>query len=260
MKRTKNGGDKSSLIYLTKQYGEEIAKQIYEKRRELRSLKMKGRNSPMKGRKHKTSSIEKIKNSVSGSEYHKSITGKKMSDEKLKKHKESMSGVFSLEWFIKKYGEEKGLELYRKRCVSISKTTFFKIYNKEQNKRNYSKKSQELFWKIYKELNLKNFNVYFAELNNEYSCGTNSNFDFVFLDKKKIIEFNGDFWHANPKIYDGECLMEVQKIKAKDVWEKDKSKNSKVEDKGFEILTVWESDYIRNKKNVINNCIEFLIK
>ena len=66
----------------------------------------------------------------------------------------------------------------------------------------HSKKSQELFWKLYKRLNLKDKNVYFSELNHEYGCETNKNFDFVWKDKKKVIEYNGNIWHANPHLFE----------------------------------------------------------
>ena len=72
--------------------------------------------------------------------------------------------------------------------------------------RTYSKISQELFWSIYDQLpqNLKE-KCYFAELNKEF--GTKINFkgyfyDFVISNIKFCIEFNGDYWHRNPKLFD----------------------------------------------------------
>jgi G:T-mismatch repair DNA endonuclease (very short patch repair protein) len=43
-----------------------------------------------------------------------------------------------------------------------------------------------------------------------------------------------------------------------DIWNDDKIKLNRIIKEGYEILIVWESDYRKNKKNVINDCIKFL--
>lgn len=78
--------------------------------------------------------------------------------------------------------------------------------------------------------------------------------------KKKVIEFNGDFWHGNPSFYEPEYILEVQNIKASDVWERDKIKQNKAIKKGYEILIIWENEYNKNPKQCIDKCIEFLLK
>lgn len=138
----------------------------------------------MKGKHHTPQAIEKLKKAVTNSDYHTKIKGKPLTEKQKNKIKKYMVGVFTLDWFEKKYGKTEGKKLYKKRNNNIAKKSFFKIYNK-QNRNNYSKKSQKLFWSLYKKLNLNKFKIYFQELNHEYSCGTDSNFDFVFVDKKK---------------------------------------------------------------------------
>jgi len=46
---------------------------------------------------------------------------------------------------------------------------------------------------------------------------------------------------------------------AKEVWEKDFNKLEKARKNGFEILVVWESDFDCQKKDVINECVKFLM-
>ena len=171
-----------------------------------------------------------------------------------------MKGVFSLNWFIDKHGEIEGIKKYNERCARIKETTHFKIYNK-LNRNNYSKISQELFWNIYNRGNLKDQIVYFADLNHEYGCGTETNFDFVVVNKNKIIEFNGDKFHANPKIYSENQIpikFEHNSLTAKEIWAKDDIKIEDVKNKGYEILIVWESEYLNDKENIIKKCIDFL--
>lgn len=183
-----------------------------------------------------------------------------LNNDQYEKFKKSMTGVFTLEWFIKKYGDEIGKIKYEERSINVSKTSHFKKYNKE-NKKNWSKISQELFWKIHEIIKKTYSTIYFGELNHECSCGiANNNYDFVILDNKKIIEFNGDKFHANPnKFKPSDIPLKFLKKTAKDIWESDKNKIEKVISKGFDVKIVWESDYLKNKDKILLECIKFLL-
>jgi len=173
--------------------------------------------------------------------------------------KKKMKGVFSKEWFISKFGEVEGLKKYKERSINLSKNTYWKEYNKT-NKQNWSKVSQELFWEIYKRIFVNYKNIYFGELNHELSCGLQSkNFDFVVKDNKKIIEFNGDKFHANPRLYNEKDIpLKFIGEAAEEIWKKDEIKNKKAIDKGYHIKIVWESDYLKNKEKIILECIDFI--
>lgn len=180
----------------------------------------------------------------------------RMTKEQYKNWRNSMSKVFTFDWFIDKYGNEEGERLYKERSEKISKNTYFKEYNKT-NKENYSKISQELFWSIYKNVDFEK--VYFAELNHEYGCETKRNFDFVIIDNKKVIEFNGDKWHANPLLYEeNDIPLPFTKKKAKTIWTDDAIKNNKAINNGYKIFIVWESDYLRDKEKTIKKCLDFI--
>lgn len=175
--------------------------------------------------------------------------------------KERMKGVFTLNWFVDKYGEKEGNKKYTERCENIKRTTFFNYYNKV-NKSNASKISQELFWILYNDesLQLNSYKLYFHELNHEHACGTGRNFDFVILDKNKIIEFNGDKFHANPTIYSPDDTPNpfIKTLKSSQIWADDLDKISNVERLGYEVLVIWESEYKNNKDRVIQRCKDFL--
>jgi hypothetical protein len=74
----------------------------------------------------------------------------------------------------------------------------------------------------------------------------------------KIIEYNGDFWHANPKIYDESFYNKVSKKSAKDIWNKEDHKEKVALESGYYLHRVWESDYKQDKERVIEECIKFL--
>jgi very-short-patch-repair endonuclease len=175
--------------------------------------------------------------------------------------KKSMKGVFTLDWFIGKYGENEGSDKYKERCENIKKTTHFKTYN-STNKSNISKISQRLFNILYedKSLNLKSEKVYYQELNHEHACSTGRNFDFVVLNRKKIIEFNGDKFHANPTIYkpNDNPNPYLPDLKASQIWTDDANKNQTAKDNGFDVLVIWETEFKNNELNTIEKCKQFL--
>lgn len=73
------------------------------------------------------------------------------------------------------------------------------------------------------------------------------------------IEYNGDFWHANPNIYEeNSCLsFPGKKILAKEIWDKDKKRYNLIKNKlGCEFIVVWEKDFSENKELTINIVIE----
>ena len=49
-------------------------------------------------------------------------------------------------------------------------------------------------------------------------------YDFFLADLNLILEINGDFWHANPKIYRSEDLILKRNKYAKEIWQRDLEK------------------------------------
>jgi hypothetical protein len=78
----------------------------------------------------------------------------------------------------------------------------------------------------------------------------------------KIIEFFGNYWHANPTKYNKNSIIikyGKKKIFAHEIWKED-GKRIKNLKKKYKILIIWEEDYVNNKENVFNKCIKFLKK
>lgn len=70
----------------------------------------------------------------------------------------------------------------------------------------------------------------------------NKIYDFYIPSKNMVIEVDGDYWHANPLIYEGK---ELNKIQLKNV-RNDKKKDSLAIGYGFLIERVWEHDLHNN--------------
>ena len=74
---------------------------------------------------------------------------------------------------------------------------------------------------------------------------------------KKIIEFYGDYWHANPNNVDR--MIRASKYTKSDIrriWKKDKIRIAYLKKLGYDVLVVWESDWNKRK----SECIEVIRK
>jgi len=59
-----------------------------------------------------------------------------------------------------------------------------------------------------------------------YTLNLENNAKYVMDNRIKNIKSNGDFWHANPKMYSSDFINPRSKIKAVDKWASDHEKNS----------------------------------
>jgi len=74
--------------------------------------------------------------------------------------------------------------------------------------------------------------------------------------KNSIIEFNGDYWHANPKIYADTAIIRGKL--AVDIRNRDMLKLRTATDLGFSVLTVWENEFMSDKTSTINKVIKWI--
>jgi len=70
-----------------------------------------------------------------------------------------------------------------------------------------------------------------------------------------IIEYNGDYWHCNPKKYNPDYFNQKKQKTAKELWEYDKNKIDLIRGKGYNLEIVWESD-LKEDNTLINKIIK----
>lgn len=74
-------------------------------------------------------------------------------------------------------------------------------------------------------------------------------YDFIIKGTNILIEFDGDYFHANPTIYkDPNKLNKMQKKNRLN----DNFKNSLALANGYKLFRFWESDFRKNKKLIID--------
>lgn len=172
---------------------------------------------------------------------------KGLSLEDAKKALAERQATCSLKSFIKRYGEEEGTRRYHERNEKWQNA----LNNKspEEKERIYqervagfakahiesvSKKETKIFDLIEKELNLKIERQFPIEHKNKIYL-----FDGKF--KNILLEFNGDYWHCNPKTYIESYYHPIRKQFAKEVWAYDDFKCNVV-GKDYKKFIIWENE------------------
>lgn len=159
--------------------------------------------------------------------------------------------AITLENFIRKYGEKEGHEKYINR---INSSPF------------YSKKSQELFDILTNCITFKDKKCYYATNNGEYGVYDKNTksykmYDFVCVDLNLCIEFNGDHYHGNPKMYLPSDILKGRgqsNVRALDAWSNDSYKNNLInEERGIDVIVVWESEWDFDKQSVIDRICNY---
>lgn len=151
--------------------------------------------------------------------------------------------TFSKEICIEKYGEESGIQRWSERQ---------RKWLSNFPKMNYSKISQKLFSEVH-----KNYvgDVYFAT-NDRIECKHKENKeyrliltdgsyilpDFICLNNKKIIEFDGDYWHSEQVVNPS----------------KEAERDRKIIEAGYDVLHIKEFLYKQDEDKTIQQCINFL--
>lgn len=160
--------------------------------------------------------------------------------------------TFSLEKCIKKYGEEKGKQIYENRQQKWLKSLYQSFTENGDGRSMQSAFAKDIIKKCCNHLNID------FPKKEKYMYYNGKAYAYDFCYKNKIIEFNGDYWHANPTLYDEHFYNKVKQMYANEIWEYDKNKKIAAEAHGYEILYIWEYDYTNDSDHEINKCIEFL--
>lgn len=209
--------------------------------------------------------------------------GKELGAQLWEEYVNKQSYTNSLEYFIEKYGEGLGNKKYKKYCKlrGHSFESFLERYDGDYDLANKKyleyvkirpgyKSSSDLANKMFDEIyeNLSDGDlVYYDGLNMEYLFNSTEQshpyfVDFYIKNKHKVIEFYGDYWHANPEIYElDEIISYPNNIKKtrKDIEEVDNKRiNELTTIHGLDILIVWESEYNKDPIKTVKECLEWI--
>lgn len=178
-----------------------------------------------------------------------------------------------LEYFIEKYGAIVGKAKYKDVCQqkALTLNTFIRKYGEIEGRTHwlaycnklkigYSKVSSELFLLLLLAMpKEKQYICKFAEYGKETIININNKTYYIdFTYNNKAIEFFGDYWHANPDVYNADVVMPFVHKTAETIWQQDKQRIADLTSIGYEVLVIWESEFRTNPDDTINKCLTFL--
>jgi hypothetical protein len=166
------------------------------------------------------------------------------------------------EYFIEKYGQDEGYQKYLK--INKEKSSGVPAILAEKLQITVEE-ATDIIIRRYKKLFTSNLerefttlletkignleHTSFAKPFGKWSPLLNSYVIYDIKHGKCIVEFNGDYWHANPKIYQDTAIIRGKT--AAEIRQKDFLKIKTAEDLGFKTLVVWESDFLNDKSETI---------
>lgn len=124
--------------------------------------------------------------------------------------------------------------------------------------RGYSNTSQECIKEIEKKSRLTF--QYFIK-GSEYKVRSNNKFGVYKLDgyNKRYniaIEFNGDIWHGNPKLYKPKQKCNPLYNKTSNyLYKKTKEKETVLSKLGYNVISIWEYDWLNNKDSTLKKVL-----
>lgn len=185
------------------------------------------------------------------------INKKGYTEEEAKLKIKNRQTTFSKDKCIEKYGMDVGIKIFEERQVKWQTTLKSKPLD-EINSIN----SRKIFRKGPKSTLEFEF---LKSIYNDKSCynktiiiNDNTHAIVDLCVKNKIIEFYGDYWHCNPKIYKDEYWHAYKKQFAKDIQLADNIRINQLKQLGYCVKIVWESDYKNNPDAIIKECKDFI--
>lgn len=171
---------------------------------------------------------------------------------------EKQSYTKSKEYYVEKYGLDEWNELCKSKAHTYDnyikwygdeKKALEKIKDRHNIWNSVSKSSQRYLSKLDEYLCSKyNITTYYDNKNQEYMIITENRsiyyLDYYIKEWNVGIEYNGDLFHANPKMYEAnDTPIPGSDMKAVKIWEKDRIKIETIQkERHIKIITIWESE------------------
>lgn len=203
--------------------------------------------------------------------------------EKWNSYTERQAFTNTLEYFVEKYGDIKGtdewikvnklkghsLDTYLLKCGDEGFDRYISYNNTSRSSSSFASKiSQDLFDEITRLIDLpETINIYYSRRNKEYgvlnkTLSKYTFFDFVIPELKLCIEFNGDVFHANPDMYTSEDTPNpfVKDLTSEEIWKYDSIKNNEIINRGYNIIIVWERDYVNARTAITQTLVKEILR
>ena len=95
-------------------------------------------------------------------------------------------------------------------------------------------------------------------LENDRNILKGKEIDIYLPDLKLGLEFDGIYWHADSRFYKEDEIIYRKGLSAKQIWEKDETKNKLAESIGIKLIRIKEYDWINDNDNIKKYILEIL--
>jgi very-short-patch-repair endonuclease len=203
-----------------------------------------GEKNPFYGKKHVKETIEKmkikdskaIKNKWKNEEYKQKVI-KGVSKPRRESFKKEQSDRVK-EWYRNNSNQKEIRSIEMKKNWAIGKI------KPNTNSINESKLEKEFRTELKRIFPKRNIRKSTIRIRGKWF------YPDVRIDKNFIIEFYGDYWHANPRIFNSNDIIH-HGLTAKQIWHNDIKREDILKNNGFRIFTVWQDEWKNNRKNII---------
>jgi hypothetical protein len=114
------------------------------------------------------------------------------------------------------------------------------------SRRNYSK--QQILWLNFLSL-YYNIDIQHAENDGEYKV-ENIKADGFCKARHCVYEFNGDYWHGNPGLYNQQSINTTVNKTFGELYQKTIEREQRIVELGFNLVTIWETEWLNLNKFV----------
>jgi len=178
----------------------------------------------------------------------------------------------TINYFVGKYGRKIGRKKYKKVCKekSHSVENICKRYNCDIdtavlllqdriNQNNYVSNSEKFF--IDELEKIIDVSLDYSYKTKQYCVYGNNKANFYdIVHNNRAIEYNGDYWHCNPKTFSENYYHTTANKLAKDIWQKDANKIELIEkERNIPCLVVWESEFLENPNQILEECRKWIL-
>lgn len=175
-------------------------------------------------------------------------------------------------YFVEKYGQDQGIQKYKEVCKEKSHSieNICKRYecNVEAaviilqdriNQNNFISNSERLFVDELEKIIGQSLD--YSYKTKQYCVyGNNKANFFDIVHNKRAIEYNGDYWHCNPKTFSENYYHNTANKLAIDIWNEDKKKlNLLKKERNIDCLVVWESDFLQQPNEILKECKKWIL-
>lgn len=260
------GKKSQSKDFLIKVYGKEIGIEkwniINEKRKYSNSLEGLKNNHGEEWVEEKLKEFAKgpeiLKELRKDEEYNEWFLGRQstnvgyyikqgMTEDEAKEALKLRQTTFNLEKCIERYGEEEGKKVWKERQDKWQETLNSKPPEEIEriNKlkaqagcvnaiSDIERKFLDLLEQFYDIIVERQTLMFFETINSHRS------FDGRY--KNILIEFQGSYWHCDPRMYEANYFHPQKERTAEEIWDYDSCKQKLANENGYKVFIVWEKD------------------